>query len=360
MTGDLGRAARLLRRGKHAEVIRLLEPQIFRYRESFQFYHLLGNACLHTGDLAGAFSYLKRAAHLRPSDVDSLLSLAVIHLRRGELSEAIEQWLAVQDAEPNNRYARRGLNFLKQSSDPARVVDYLESGKMRRFLPGPSRFERIMPYVFLGILAATVLIFAGGYAITKLRAPAGPPRQGLAKATLAPGAALTQTTGQNRYILTKAQIRDTFDRLRSEFSHYDDNRAQRDVNRLLGSNASETVKAKARLLQSYLGTPNFATLKTSFSYEEVANDPFLYQNCFVDWKGMVTNLHVGSKQITFHFLVGYQSGRVLQGIVPVHLDFAADVRTSTPYEILGQVKLQGDKKFTLKGISIHELMPGGG
>lgn len=360
MAGDLGRAGRLFRRERYSEVIRLLEPQIFRFRESFEFYRLLGASCLHTGDLAGAFSYLKRASQIQPDDIDTLLAIAVIHLRRGELSEAIEQWLDIQESDPHNRYAKRGLNFLKNNADPARVADYLETGKMTRFMPGRGRFERALPYITIGILATALLVFVAGFAYIKLRAPSGPPREGLAQATLATGTTLLQTSGQFHYVLTKDQVRSTFAQLRTEFERYQDNLAQRDVNRLLGSNASEVVKEKARILQSYLHAPNFATLKTHFSFNEVQADPYLYQNCFVDWKGMVSNLAITPKEITFDFLVGYQSGQVLQGIVPVRVGFSADIRASTPYEVLGQVKLLDKKRYELKAVSIHELMPGGG
>lgn len=320
---------------------------------------MLGMSCLYTGDLSGAFSYLRRAGQIRPDDVNVDLALAVIHLRRGETSDAIEEWLAVQDADPGNKYARRGLNFLKNTGDPAKAADQLETGKLHRFLPTRGRFERALPFVAIGLVAAAVLVAGIGYAVVKLRQPAGPAREGLQQATLQSTATLTKTTGQYRYVLTPNQIRSDFSRLRDEFAHYKDNLAQRDINRLLGSNASEIVKEKARILQGYLRTPNFATMQNSFSYQEVSNDPFLYQNCYVDWKGMVSNLKITKQRITFDFLVGYHNEHVLEGIVPVYLEFAADIRASTPFEILGQVKLVGEH-IELKGISIHQLMPGGG
>lgn len=358
MAGDLGKAARLTRRERYSEVIRLLEPQIFRYRDSFDFYSMLGTACLHTGDLSGAYSYLKRASQLRPEEINPSLALALIHLKRGELSEAIEQWLAVQDTDPGNRYAKRGLDFLKNSRDPAKLADVIETAKIGRFLPTRSRLGRVLPYLAGGIVGAAILVFVIGFVVTRLTTPSGPAREGLNQATLPSSATLTKTTGQYRYVLTKNEIRTVFNRLREEFSHYKDNLAQRDINRLLGSNASEVVKEKARILQSYLRTPNFATIQNSFGYQAVAKDPYLYQNCFVDWKGMVSNLKITSKRITFDFLVGYHNGQVLEGIVPVYLDFAADIRAATSFEVLGQVKLVGNH-IELKGISIHQLMPRG-
>lgn len=357
MRGDLAKATRLFRRRKYADIIRMLEPQIFRFRESFPFYRLLGFSCLYTGDLAGAYSYLRRANQLNGEDVDTLLAIAVIHMRRQELTEAIEHWLAVQDLQPRNRFARRGLDLARRNPRAGTDGD-LDSRRIAHLLPRTSRLELALPYVGGGVLAALLAIFVLVPLAPKLFAPAGPPRPGLAQAQLESSIQLVQPGGQFRYVLTEQQIRNAFNRMRSDFGDYRDNLAQRDINRILGSNASETLKEKARTLQSYLREPNFATFRDPFSYQEVAKDPYLYRNCYVDWKGMVSNLRITTKQITFDFLVGYNEQKVLEGIVPVTLDFAADIRTAMPLELLAQVKTSGDH-ILLRGVSVHQLMPAG-
>ncbi|HUZ17991.1 MAG TPA: hypothetical protein VMV68_06370 [Spirochaetia bacterium] len=358
MRGDLGRAARLFRKRKYPEVIRILEPQIFRFRESFQFYTLLGLSCLETGDLSGADSYLRRANQLNEQDVGSLLALAAIHLRRHELTQAIERWLAVQDIDPGNRHARRGLEFAKRNAAEVQLAKALESTSLRRFVPGPHPAERFLPLAAVVVLVAAIGIFVVPLAVTRLLVPAEPARSGLQAATLESSIKLVQSGGQARYVLTVSEIRSTFNQMRDDFSHYRDNLAQRDINRLLGSNASEVVKEKARALQSFLNQPNFSTMRDSFSYQEVAKDPFLYRNCYVDWKGMVSNLKISRKEITFDFLVGYNEQKVLQGIVPVTLDFAADIRSSMPLELIGQIKATTGQ-IELRGVSVHQLMPVG-
>ena len=86
---DFSKAQKLYRTKKYSHVIRFLEPQVFRYRENFKFYHLLGMSCLRTGDFGGAFSYLRRGIDLNHGDIETLLGLAVIHLKRRETAEAI-------------------------------------------------------------------------------------------------------------------------------------------------------------------------------------------------------------------------------------------------------------------------------
>ncbi len=114
MTDDvLLRAERLFSRRRFGEAIRILEPQVYRFRESFDFYHLLGRSCIRTGDIAGAYSYLRRAEQLRPGDAGVLQLMAAIYHRRGERERALETYLEVLEASPGDRWARRGLDQLQ-------------------------------------------------------------------------------------------------------------------------------------------------------------------------------------------------------------------------------------------------------
>ncbi len=356
MGGELRKAERLYRAKRYSTLIHQLEPQVFKYRESFQFYFLLGMSCLHTGDIAGAHSYLRRANQLKADDVPTMLALAFISLRRQELPEAIEMWLAVQDLDPRNRIAQRGLNFVKRNPDPGRISELLDSRRTGFLLPPTGALMRAFPRVLVALAAAALLIFVVPLAITRIKESQAPPRVGLAQMNRPASSAVADLSGHYRYILTNAEIRKAFDRMKRDFSQYRDNLARRDINLLVQSNATPVVKEKARLLASYLKAPNFATMKDSFAYLEVAKDPYLYQDCYVDWTGRVSNLVVTRKAITFDFLVGYHDERVLQGIVPVTLNFAADINPTYPLEILGKIELKGTR-ITLAGVSIHQLGP---
>ncbi len=356
--GDLKQAERLTRARNYPEVIRLLEPQVFRFRESFRFYYLLGMACLRTGDLAGAYSYLRRANQLNLDSVDCLLALAVLHLKRQELQEAIESWLAVQDLEPRNAIAQRGLNFVKQNPDIGRIVEELESDNLRRFLPERGLLAIALPRIFIALAGAALLVFAVPLAISLFERSHQPARIGLAEMNLPESAIVADTAsgGEYRYILTDRQIDTTFQRMKSDFADYRDNLVQREANLLAASNAAPVVKDRARLLASYLKAPSFASLRDPFSYDEVAADPTLYRDCYVDWRGRVSNLVVTRRQISFDFLVGYYDERVLEGIVPVRLDFAADIDAQYPLEVLGKVRLDSGR-IALDAVSLHQLGP---
>lgn len=109
----LRRAATLARQRRFAEQIRLLAPEVYRFRESARFHHLLGVACLRTGDGRAARSFLLRAEQLAPDDVGVRLALCALHARAGDVDRALRGWLEVLDADPANRAAKRGLAIVR-------------------------------------------------------------------------------------------------------------------------------------------------------------------------------------------------------------------------------------------------------
>ncbi|MCK5672653.1 MAG: hypothetical protein KAH95_04715, partial [Spirochaetales bacterium] len=120
----LKKASGLFKAGKYKQVLQLLEPQVFRYRQSFDFYYYLGISCLNTSDFGGGYSYLQRAITLKPDDINTMAGLALVHLKRQESSEAIQQWFQILDIEPNNKLAKRGLETLKKYTKQEDFIEY--------------------------------------------------------------------------------------------------------------------------------------------------------------------------------------------------------------------------------------------
>ncbi len=126
------------------------------------------------------------------------------------------------------------------------------------------------------------------------------------------------------------------------------------INRVLLSNADSAVKKEVLLLKGYLKPPTFSTLTTSYSYAEVVKQPLLYESCYVRWKGRVSNLVTTKTYIGFDLLVGYEKGTILQGIVPVKLNFPVKIDPSLAIEVLGRIHIS-QKKILLTGVSIHQF-----
>jgi tetratricopeptide (TPR) repeat protein len=352
--GVIERATQLFRKRKFPQVIRLLESQIFRFRENPIFYRLLGSACLHTGDFGGAESYLRRSEQLRPEDTAVLCGLAAVHLKRGETDKALSLWLRVVDIDPRNRAAARGLNTLREASAEERHPDLTDPRLLRRLLPAvpPPPGRIILPLALAAAAGALVLGYL--YVLPRVLPPRRE-RPGVAEIVLSPSSpALSTQAGTPAYVLTEQQVEELFDQAKQHLLDYRDNLAIREINRILLSNASAYVQEKARLLKTFVSTPDFTTVKDPFPFLEVAAEPRLYQDTYVVWKGKTANVRVGEEDIRFDLLVGYQEEKELLGIVPVFLGFAADLQDGDAVEILGQV-LVTDSRLALKGISLHRL-----
>ncbi|MAG14181.1 MAG: hypothetical protein CMN78_06255 [Spirochaetales bacterium] len=355
MTGDLKKASRLYRTGKYTQVIRLLEPQIFRFRQSRDYFYLLGVSCLRTADLGGASTYLRRALAIVPRDESVHLGLAVLHLKRQDVQEAIRIYLEILDSNQKSRFALRGLAMLKKDASPERIADLAESGGLNRLLPDSRK-----PSIWLFLMPVAALMIAAGayFAVTYFDLTSQDEREpSIHELTLPDSGDLVDLTGEYRYILSEKEIADSFSDAKRYFFQFKDNLAQREINRILGSNASIAVKEQARAIGQYISEPNFTTVRDIFSYETVVEDPRLYGDTYIIWTGKISNLAVGEDLITFDLLVGYENNEVLLGIVNVTLEFAALLNQGDAVDVLGKIQVTDDKSFYLSGISIHKLLP---
>ncbi len=210
---SLGEARRLFQTRQFSAVIRVLEPEVFRYRDNFDYYYLLGSACLHTGDLGGAFSYLSRAHQITADDANVLLALAAIHLRKGEHEGAIKRWLEVLELDPGNRVATRGLGLLRRGPGGEELQKLIDSGRYRQFFPPlPSRRRWVKALVIS--LACVVVLGLGylGYAGYQSSRSRVIDRPGVGAIEIPLDLTRLIETGTDfRYTLTERQVKDGFD-----------------------------------------------------------------------------------------------------------------------------------------------------
>jgi tetratricopeptide (TPR) repeat protein len=359
---DLKKAHKLYRQGKYTQILQLLESQIFRYRQSFQFYYMLGMSCLYTGDFSGAESYLHRALSLKPGHKNALLGIAVVHLKQQKTSEVLKDWFEVIDQEPKNRYANRGLAVVRQHADPDELIVFTDSNKLYKLLPKEKQISKFTVIsVILVLLIAAALFFYplyGSY-IQGMFAPEAE-RPEIAALDLSvnrykaeESSAAADSAELN---LSQEELKASYQKVVRYFNRYEDNLAQREINRILLSNASTELKNKVSTLATYTRTPSFDSLEHNFKFKEVQKHPALYQDCYVIWKGRVSNLVVGESSINFDLLVGYETEQVLEGIVPVQLNFAAHIDPAFPIEVLGRIDSEGSQIY-LEAKSIHQFIP---
>ncbi|MEI6386396.1 MAG: tetratricopeptide repeat protein [Spirochaetota bacterium] len=355
----LDEARRLASAGRHAAVISLLEPKLPLFRDSHSYYYLLGSACLRSGDLGGANSYLRRAEQLEPADIDTRLCVAALQLRRGEAEKAIATYLSILDEKPGHRVATRALSKLRDPGILERVVDAGKPVELEPFLPASRAIPPFLLWSIVVLLAIGAAVLAwplAASAWTSL-AKAASPRGEVAAVNLTAAElrAPVGSVGGARYILTEKEAVAGFERAKALLQEYRDNAARVELNRIVDSNATMELKEKARTLLGFALPPDWRTLKDIPSFAALRADPLLYRECAVIWEGRAANISGSGATREFDFLAGYGDRTRLDGILRVSVsDPAIPVPVDNPFELLAFVEAGGGMP-RLRAIAIHEL-----
>jgi hypothetical protein len=355
----LNNSLKLARKGRYGEAITSLEGEIVRYRDSFKFYYILSLACLYTGDFGRAYTYFKSAYDIKSKDINVLLGIAAINLRRGESGRAIDLYLKVLELESKNKTAKKALVVLRKYGGGDELSDWAEGGRIKKLYPPFPKteinFRKLIVFIFAvsGSIAVLLFVFAKTnklpFLFTEKEA-----REGFESSALILEGSAVELGGVYASILTEKQVFEYYENARKFFNAFDDNRARVEINKILQSNASQGVKNKSLLLLHYMNEniPSFNDLKTKFNYKEVAKDIPLYNGCYVIWKGKATNIKEANTETSFDFLIDYEKN-ILTGIVPVVCHFAAGVNSETPLEVLAKIKIESGS-LVLEAVTIHQ------
>lgn len=354
-----------MRRRKFGMAIKLLENKAEVYSGNFEYYLTLGIACLYVGEIGSARSYFEHTRKLNLTDSRLLLGQAAIFLRRGDTANALQYYMQVLDNDAENKVALDAIEFIRIKGDYDTICRWVDTGRIEQFYPplgvNPDKVTAfIIPALamVLGITLALVIL------PKHLSKPYQGQRMDISNLALTSeeNANLQEknlSTQAYLYILNDKQIKNSYSNALQYFQSHRDNMAQLEINRILNSNASLPVKQKAQVLMGYLESPTFDTLTDNPHYDEVQADPYLYLDCYVSWGGKITNAVVNNDgSYSCQLLVGYESGEVVIGIIPVKFPKSMNIALDQPVKILGQISLE-DKKIYLKGKSVYQSVKDG-
>jgi len=358
----LTKATRFARKGKYGEAIKTLEIEVNRYHGSFTYYYLLGVSYLYRNIPGMALEYLRLASKQNRKDPHALLGLAALYLNHGDTDKAVDLYLEVQSLDESNKIAKRALKIIRKHPAPEEISAWIDSGKLHTLFPPFPKAAAARSNIALGVVAAA----AGVFLALGISFQAGfffwPSDRGAREIPAAfelsseERASPLQVGGGHRFVLTASQVLENYEEARRLFLEYRDDAARVRLNRILESNASEPVKNRARLLISYMEVPGFDTLRDRFSFSQVMQEPFLYRDSHVIWRGMASNLNIQQNATSFDLLVGYyDERRIVEGIVHVSYDFAIPINPEFPVEILGRViPVHGERGIIIQGVSINQ------
>lgn len=347
-----------MRRRKFASAIKLLESRAETYEDNFEFYLATGIACLYAGDIGSASSYFQRARRIKLTDTRLLLGQASIFLRRGDVDRALQYYFEIKENEPGNKVAQQAMEFIRTHGDYDTICRWVDTGRIEQFYPpvgtNPDKIWSIVIPVcacILGVVLAIKLI-------------PGPktydgPRANLTKLELSSDEKSSAkeadlTTQSYRFILTNKEITKRYSNALQYFQEHRDNAAQIEINTILNSDATLSIKQKAQILAGYLEIPDFDSISDIPSYSDVKAQTFLYQDCWVAWGGKVSNaITYEDGSYSCELLVGDENLAHYEGTVFVRFSAVPMVEGSKPVRILGQVDIQ-DNELILKGRAVYQ------
>lgn len=353
-------------RGEYSRVIRLLEPKIPMYLEHKEFYTILAKSFFYTGDYSGSKLYFDRGQKIH-WDIESSLYLAVLGVKRRDYNSSLRIWLDILDEDENNRVAKKGLEYLKRYSTMDELEQFIHSKKLDRLIP--KRRVRLAPSTiislsFVFILSLTVFIlFKTNTMVKFFDIVNGNPtsrsilnRDGEEEFILSTfNNDYLDFSDQSIYSFTGEQIEDYFQLASDLFLEHKDNRVKSYLNLIKYSNANNIIKQRVDTLESYLVEPDWSNYSEDFSFKDIEGNLYQYENCIVKWKGRLSNLEIVDRKIHFSFLVGYDDGKVLEGVVPVELNENIKIQEHQPIEVLGRVTLRGNS-FYIEALTIMQYI----
>ena len=342
MKSAIDQARWLMKSRDFAGAIQVLNEKRGVYEESFDYNYTLGLAFLYAGDTGSAAQSFEAARKIKINDANLLLCQAAIHLRRGNTERAVQYYLDILDLEPQNDGAKRALEFVREHGDYEEICRWVDDGRIELYYPPLGANPKKIRALVLALLAGAV---CGILAVRFW------PRD-FSKSERADLSSLVLSVDDSA---NARGVKSAYNKALEFFEKKRDNAAQRELNRVLNSSASQGLKQKARLLMGKFEAPGFDSLKDNFSYEEVAADTALYIDCYVDWSGRAANVRQDEKSLSFDLLVGYESSKELKGTVRVDFDFLPEkaLDSEKPVRVLGKVSADGNK-IVLKGRSIYQ------
>lgn len=360
----LSKAAVLAKKHDYDNALKILKAEEDRYYGKFKYFFLYALISLHSGAFLEAITYFRLARQIKMKDKSTMLALAALHLKRLDTVQAVDYYLDVQEIDPNNRIAKKGLAVIRKYSDTEALSDWLTPERLAKLfppIPAPVFTSRNIIKASLIFCAAAVVSLGVLMAVRVIPPPFQRELRPTDEFILTREVrdAPMEIGGVYSFILSLNEAINTYNRALSLFASHRDEHAKVNLNRILESNASEALKNSARRLFNQMETPGFHTFRRSdnFSLADVRNEPVLYRNVYVIWSGTATNITVTDEYTSFSFLVGFDPRdrrSIFQGEVPVFFNIPIAVNSERPLEVLGRINLGPNLEIRLEGVSIHQ------
>ncbi|WKC57714.1 tetratricopeptide repeat protein [Borrelia sp. P9F1] len=354
---------------RYSEVVKLLEKEIFLYKNYYFYHYILGMAYLRMGNLTNAQTYLKKAYTLNPTDPDIKQSIAILLVAQGKEDMAIRIWLKMIEENQDTKRSELSLETIRRN--PIQGTLFLNKrnmydklfpeikAKRGETLSGSIKISAAV--VGLVSLVSAIFLFTDSKEVfTPQSISKSKNKKNINNITayiddikINNKEKIENDEGQFVFILTETEIKNSFQKIKTHLKENKDNFARIEINKILNSNASESIKLKAKNLASFISRPDFITFNDYLDLKKIKKTPLIYSNAYVKWEGIVNNIEKRDSIVYFDFYVGYNKS-ALEGIITAKTTFDIDIDSKDSVEILGQIDYTKNK-LTLNAITIRTI-----
>ncbi|MCI5607701.1 MAG: hypothetical protein MR420_09690 [Spirochaetia bacterium] len=347
-----------MRRRHFATAIKILENRRDIYEDNFEYYLTLGIACLYAGDIGFASSYFQKARNIKLTDTRLLLGQAAIFLRRRDLNRALQYYLEIKENEPGNKIATDAIEFIRTSGDYDRICRWIDTGRIEQFYPplgpNPDKIAKITGFsvLIVALCVTLIILIPGKPKYTGSRADLT--ILSLTEDELNSPKEKNLSSQSYNYILSNKEITKKYSDALKYFQEGRDNAALIEINTILNSDATLSIKQKAQVLMGYLEIPDFDTIKDVPSFINVSKNPSIYLDCWVDWGGKISNVNINENgSFTCDLLIGDEDLQHYEGTVNVRFDSKPNIQVNQYVKILGKISKDGNNIY-LAGRSVYQ------
>lgn len=121
---------------KYSQAIKLLEKEIFFYKNYYLYHYVLGMSYLRIGNLGNAQTYLKKAYTLNPGESNIKQAIAILLVSQGKEEKAIQIWLKM--IEENQEVDRSELSLEIIRKNPVEGSVFLKNNNL---------YEKLFPII---------------------------------------------------------------------------------------------------------------------------------------------------------------------------------------------------------------------
>ena len=149
--------------------IKILESKWETYENDFEYYLMLGTACLYAGDTGSAISNFQKARQIRMTDSRLLLGQAALYLRRGDTDRALQYYIEILENDPQNTIAINAMEFIRTRGDFDTICRWVDTGRIKQFYPPLGKNPKnIIRNIVLSSILGVALIVGAVFAINAI------------------------------------------------------------------------------------------------------------------------------------------------------------------------------------------------